>query len=288
MRMLRKSLLGVGLAAALISGDAHAIVITPSPSDTVILFEAEAGEIDNSFDFGADPAGERGWVIDGVTQADPGVPAGTSGGSYILANEDTGNDIAAPFNTVTYTIDFQQIGFYSIYIRAAWTSEDLDGNGADGRSQNDSLYWGPTGSPPDGVDISDNGWGRANNIGRGWVGNMGDPLLEDRDDLTETEWRWMHIFDPPESTGLSGISGHGGPLPVLSLGEFDFGLGTREDGLVIDRVALVYQTNTDTITDAYFDALPNTTLVPEPTAAGMMAAGAMLFWRRRGRRVSAT
>jgi hypothetical protein len=166
-------------ALALPIGSATAATILQSGSNT-IAFEAEIGDIDNSFDTAL-----FGWEVDGVTTP----LAGASGGSLVVATEDS--TTAAPSNTITFDIDFTKTGNYNTWFRVAYTTQDYE-DSRDSGANNDSFHY-ESGSIDDmtlswttmnSIPISISAWAWVNGSSIASVGTAGASswLVSNRED----------------------------------------------------------------------------------------------------------
>jgi hypothetical protein len=115
---------------ALSYGSATAATIDQSGSN-FIAFEAEIGDIDNTYD-----TPSIGWLVDGVTTP----PAGASGGSLVVSTENNSDGDPQPHNTLTYNIDFTKSGSYSFWFRAAFTGQGYEDTRTNAPN-NDSFYY---------------------------------------------------------------------------------------------------------------------------------------------------
>jgi hypothetical protein len=210
-------------AFALTTYSVQAAIIAPEATDNTIAFEAEIGEIDNTF---SDPA--IGWEIGAGT-----APTSASGASWVAATEDAGS--TAPRNTMSYSINFQKTGTYTVHYRVAFTTVDFQ-DARDAAANNDSFYYE-----------------------NGAIG--GGTSYQERNSIpvSASSWTW--------NSGLSN------DITVGSSGVTDWLVSNREDGFVIDRFVLVHDDETATIDAAFLDSLDNTNVVPEPGSLALGAIG---------------
>ena len=228
-----KPLVASGFLVLVCAADA-ATVIAPDAADNTIAFEAEIGLIDNSFG-----SSTLGWQVDAGTS-----PGGPSGGSWVANTE---NETATvPTNLLSFDINFQKTGGYTIYYRAGYTTVDFQ-DSRDSAGDNDSFYYeaGPLG-------------GATNFIQQNSIAG-----------LSNTEWVWRNGSNNNITVGASGI--------------LNWSVTGREDGFVIDRFVLVHEDETATINATFLDGLSNASVIPEPSQGVLMGLAGLALSRRRRR-----
>mgnify|MGYP006272317491 FL=1 len=90
--------------------------------------------------------------------------------------------------------------------------------------------------------------------------------------------------DNGNSVNTSSWTWHNGGADVTfsSTGSASWAVSSREDWLIIDRIVLISEDNTDSVDAAYLDGLENS-VIPEPASLALFGLGGlMILARRRG------